>query len=108
MDCINNHISTDERLDGMLRSSGQLVGLPVVIVTTHSLEVPCDLNHLTFEQKLLASIGVDGCGKPALRVKYIDSCTLALSNCNSQKKLKDAFAYDNTLKTFALVLNKTA
>lgn len=107
MDCINNYIATDDRLNGMLRSSGELVGLPIVDVTGHTSMVPCSHNHLTFEQLLLASIGVDGCGKPALRVKYIDSCTLAIT-CAKPKGLIDMFAYDATSKTFALVLNKTA
>jgi hypothetical protein len=107
MDCINNYIATDDRLNGMLRASGNLVGLPITEVSGHTSAVPCSHNHLTFEQLMLASIGVDGCGKPALRVKNIDSCTLALT-CAQPKGLIDMFAYDATLKTFALVLNKTA
>lgn len=107
MDCINNYIATDDRLNGMLRSSGELVGLPIKVVTTHASRVPCSHNHLTFEQLMLASIGTDGCGKPALRVKYINSCTLA-KTCAQPKGLIDMFAYDTTLKTFALVLNLTA
>lgn len=106
MDCINNYIATDDRLNGMLRKSGELVGLPVTVVTTHSSVVPCSHNHLTFEQLLLLCIGVDGCGKPAFRIKYIDDCDLAIT-CAQPKKLIDIFAYDETLKTFALVLNKT-
>lgn len=106
MDCVNNHISTDDRLKGMLRASGNLVGMPITIVTTHTSRVPCSHNHLTFEQLLLASIGTDGCGKPAFRVKYIDSCILALT-CSQGKGIIDMFAYDESLKTFALVLNKT-
>jgi len=107
MNCTNNHISTADRLNGMLRQSGELVGLPVTVVTTHASKVPCSHNHLTFEQLLLLCIGTDGCGKPAFRIKYIDSCTLALT-CSKPKSLIDSFAYDATLKTFALVLNKTA
>ncbi len=106
MDCINNYIATDDRLNGMLRSSGELVGLPITEVTGHTSMVPCSHNHLTFEQLMLASIGTDGCGKPALRVKYIDSCTLALT-CAQPKGLIDMFAWDETLKTFAVVLNYT-
>ena len=108
MDCTNNYIATPDRLNDMLRSSGELVGLPVTIVTTHASVVPCELNHLTFEQLLLACIGTDGCGKPAFRIKYINSCTLAYNVCSKPKSLIDMFAYDATLKTFALVLNKTA
>mgnify|MGYP003468271434 FL=1 len=107
MDCINNYIATDDRLNGMLRSSGELVGLPVITVTTHASRVPCSHNHLTFEQLFLQSIGTDGCGKPALRVKYINSCTLA-KTCAQPKSMIDMFAYDANLKTFAVVLNLTA
>lgn len=106
MDCTNNHISLDDRLNGMLRKSGELIGLPVTVVTTHDSVVPCSHNHLTFDQLLALSIGTDGCGKPALRIKYIDTCTLAIT-CAKPAKLSDSFAYDATLKTFALVLNKT-
>ena len=107
MDCINNYISLDARLNGMLRKSGELVGLPITEVTGHTSMVPCSHNHLTFSQLLEASIGTDGCGKPAFRVKCIDSCDLALT-CAQPKGLIDMFAYDSTAKTFALVLNKTA
>jgi hypothetical protein len=107
MDCTNNYIATDNRLNDMLRVSGNLTGLPIKTVTGHTDSVPCSHNHLTFEQLLLQCIGVDGCGKPAFRVKFINSCNLAYT-CAQPKSLIDIFAYDSTAKTFALVLNQTA
>jgi hypothetical protein len=91
----------------MLRKSGDLTGLPVKVVTGHTSPVPCTHNHLTFEQLFLLCITTDGCGKPAFRIKYINSCALA-TTCARPKELIDIFAYDATLKTFAIVLNLTA
>ena len=107
MDCKNNHIDLDSRIDGMLRSLAGLTGIPVITVTGHTSIVPCSHNHLTFDQLIALTIGTDGCGKPAFRVKYINSCVLA-KTCSKPKSIIDAFAYDASAKTFALVLNLTA
>lgn len=92
----------------MVRKSGVLAGLPIVAVEGHHENaVNCQKNHLSFEQLLALCIGVDGCGKPAIRVKYIDSCT-PFTNCANNDKdpiLNHVFAYDATLHTYALVLN---
>lgn len=109
MDCNINHIPLEEHLKAMLRKSGGLAGLPIVEVSGHISKIPCDKNHLKFEDLLAASIGVDGCGKPALRVKIINSCTpyLDCKNNSESNWMQLPFAYDYNDKTFALVLNRT-
>jgi hypothetical protein len=95
----------------MLRKSGDLVGLPITEVTGHTENaINCDRQHLTFMDLIKLSIGVDGCGKPALRVKKIDTCTLnaTCDNAVVNDNLNKIFAYDSTEKTFAIVLNETA
>lgn len=94
----------------MLRKDGDLVGLPIVEVSGHTQNaINCGNAHLTFEDLLKLSIGVDGCNKPAIRVKYIDSCD-ALVNCTTnvdQNPLNKMFAYDSSAKTYAIVINKS-
>jgi hypothetical protein len=110
MDCNNNHLDLAKHLNAMLRVSGALVGLPIVEVSGHTEKaVNCELAHLTFEDLVKKSIGVDSCGKPAIRVKFIDSCTYKTQCANNgvQDNLREMFAYDSTAKTVALVLNKS-
>lgn len=94
----------------MVRKSGILAGLPIVEVEGHyENPVTCSKNHLSFTDLLALCIGVDGCGKPAIRVKIIESCT-NFTNCQNNDKdpiLNHVFAYDATLKTHALVLNRS-
>ena len=113
MDCTDNFISVENRLVGMLRTSGVLTGIPVITSAGHTAVIPCELNHLSFEQLLAACIGIDGCGKPAFRIKKIDSCVGI--DCDKAEVLNIDpsditifFAYHPTEKTIALVLNETA
>lgn len=111
MDCNTNHIPTGKQLEAMLRTSGNLVGLPIVAVTGHTDNaLNCNNNHLTDEELLRLCIGVDSCGKPAIRVKFINSCT-TLKDCNNKSEanpFRRAFAYDSTTKTYALVINQSS
>lgn len=111
MNCETNHLSVKKHLNSMVRKSGVLAGLPIVEVSVgyHENAVNCGLNHLSFEQLLAKCIGVDACGKPAIRVKYIASCDVFTTCANNDKDSisNHVFAYDATLKTFALVLNKS-
>jgi len=96
-------------LTSMARKSGTLVGMPIVEVSGHNTQaLQCDDGlPRTFESLLAASIGVDTCGKPALRVKFIDSCDVQI-DCNvGGDILSQIFAYEPTTKTFALVLNQS-
>lgn len=108
MDCTNSYIELEKHLAAMLRKSGSLIGLPLVEVSGHeSQAINCNNSHLTIVDFLRLSIGVDGCGKPALRVKFIDTCD-TLVNCANNvnaNPLAQMFAYDATEKTYALVLN---
>jgi hypothetical protein len=108
MNCATNHLSVKKHLESMARKSGVLVGLPITEVEGHEENaMSCGKNHLSFEQLLALCIGVDSCGKPAIRVKYIDSCE-TMRNCTNNDKdplLNQTFAYDAGRKTFALVLN---
>lgn len=114
MNCSDNHLPLKQHLDNMLRKSGVLNGLPIVEVangthTENALSCGLETNHLSFDDLMRKSIGVDACGKPALRVKYIASCTYR-KDCNKNDvndNFNSMFAYDSTLKTFALVLNKS-
>lgn len=111
MNCSDNHIPVKKHLENMTRKSGALVGLPIITVTGHTESaLRCDNNHLKFEDFLALCIGVDGCGKPAIRVKKIDSCDPFFTCANNDKDplLNQVFAYDSTTKTYALVLNETA
>lgn len=110
MDCNDSHLPLKQHLDAMLRVDGELNGLPMVEVEGHTENaLSCDKNHLTLEDLFRASIGVDTCGKPAIRVKKISSCevkkTCAISNVDDL--LRSMFAYDATEKTFALVVNES-
>lgn len=110
MNCSDNHIPVKKHLENMARVSGALVGLPIVEVSGHAENaLTCKNNHLSFSDLLALSIGVDSCGKPAIRVKFVDSCETFLTCSNSDKDplLNQVFAYDSTLKTYALVLNKS-
>lgn len=110
MNCSDNHIPINKHLENMARKSGQLVGLPIVEVSGHTdSALRCDNNHLNFSDLLALCIGVDGCGKPAIRVKIIDSCETFLSCSTTDKNplLNQVFAYDSTEKTYALVLNQS-
>lgn len=108
MNCSDNHLSLKQHLDAMLRVSAPLAGLPIVEVSGHEENaLKCDLNHLTLDDLFRASIGVDSCGRPAIRVKYIASCDLkkTCTNNSVDDLLRSMFAYDSTTKTIALVLN---
>lgn len=109
MNCNDNHIDVKKHINSMLRVSGVLVGLPIVAVTGHEDNaINCEkTQHLNFEQLLALSIGTDTCGKPALRVKYIESCTYkkVCANNDWDENFRSLFAYDSTLKTYALVLS---
>lgn len=110
MDCTDAYIDVLKHINSMLRVSGVLIGLPIVEISGHTDNaLNCDNNHLKFEDLLRLSIGVDACGKPALRVKFIASCDLnkTCSNNDVQDNLRQIFAYDSTEKTFALVINKS-
>lgn len=112
MNCNDNYLSLTTHLNNMVRHSGNLNGIAIVEVTGHTsnaLSCGLDTTHLTFEQLLLKSIGTDPCGKPAIRVKFIATCTY-LKNCELAGVSNDfsrMFAYDATAKTFALVINKS-
>lgn len=110
MECKTNHIPLIKQLEAMLRKSGVLMGLPIVAVEGHADQaLRCDNNHLTFEDLMKSSIGVDGCGKPALRVKFIDSCDTVTTCKNNvdENPLNQMFCYDATLRTYALVINQS-
>lgn len=110
MTCTDAHIDLMKHINSMLRVDGVLIGLPIVAVEGHTENaLNCDNNHLTYEQLMKLSIGVDSCGKPALRVKFIASCDLnkSCSNNDVQDNLRQTFAYDSTLKTYALVINQS-
>jgi hypothetical protein len=111
MDCNTSHFDLKHHLTAMLRKSGALVGLPIIEVSGHtSAAFNCDNAHFTFEDFVRASIGVDSCGKPALRVKIIDTCDV-LVNCSNNvdaNPLSQMFAYDATEKTYAVVLNRAS
>lgn len=109
--CGNSHLDLNTLINSSLRKTGALTGLPIVEVTGHTENaINCDRQHLKFEDLLKLSIGVDGCGKAAIRVKFIDTCDLD-SSCQNNDRLEDnlrkMFAYDSNTKTFALVLNKS-
>lgn len=110
INCGDNQVPLKSYLNSMVRVAGPLSGLPIVVVTGHTENaLKCDNNHLGFEDFLKLSIGVDPDGKPAIRVKYIDSATTVLDCGNNAKDplLNQVFAYDSTAKTYALVLNKS-
>jgi len=110
MDCSNNNYPLIHHLTAMARKSGSLIGMPIVAVSGHNDQAAqCDDGlPRTFEKLLTASIGVDSCGKPSLRVKFIDSCETQIScKIESDNILDQIFAYDATNKTFALVLNQS-
>lgn len=110
MDCNNNYLPLKQHLEAMLRVAAPLKGLPIVEVTGHEENaLNCTNNHLTFEDLLKASIGVDSCGKPAIRVKFIDTCETekTCANNSDADPLRGMFAYDSTTKTIALVINKS-
>jgi len=107
MNCNDSHIDLKFFLANMLRlSTGGLKGLPYIIVTGHDEPaINCNNSHLTYEDLLKLSIGVDGCDKPAIRVKVIESCDPVLSCAHNTSPLNDVFAWDPTTKTYALVMN---
>lgn len=110
MDCANSYLELKKHLNAMLRKSGALVGLPIVEVSGHaSAAINCENSHLTFEDFMRLCIGVDACGKPALRVKFIASCTTLVTCANNDdaNPLGKMFAFDATAKTYALVINKS-
>lgn len=113
LNCNTNHLPIDKIVTSLLRkvAASGLVGLPIVEVAGHNTPaMNCDNNHLKFEDFLRLVIGIDGiCGKPALRVKIIDSCDLDI-NCENQNEanpLNKMFAYDAVLGTYAIVLNRS-
>lgn len=110
MNCSDNHLPLKSHMDAMLRTSGSLAGLPIVEVDGHTENaLSCGKNHLTLDDLFRASIGVDSCGKPALRVKFIASCDVkkTCTNNSVDDLLRSMFAYDSTTKTIALVLNQS-
>lgn len=113
VNCVTNHLPIMQVIKSILRKDAatKLVGLPIVEVSGHTEPaVTCKNSHLKFEDFLSLSIGVDaGCSKPALRVKYIDSCDANTDCANNAdpNPLNNIFAYDSTAKTYALVLNKS-
>lgn len=112
MDCNDNFLGLATHMQAMARVSGALIGMPIVSVTGHTSQaLQCDDGlPRTFEKLLAASIGVDSCGKPAFRVKFIDSCNTKVdcSNNTNMNFLDQMFAYDATAKTFALVINQSS
>lgn len=111
MDCNNNHLPLVKHLAPMLRKTGNLVGLPIVAVTGHTDNaINCENSHLTFEDLFKRSIGVDSCGKPAIRVKFINTCSTLVTCANNDdaNPLQKMFAYDSTTKTYALVINQSS
>lgn len=112
MDCKDQNVSTLELLTKMLRELKPLAGLPIVIVTGHTENaIQCNSGkNLNIDDLFRASIGVDSCGKPALRVKIINTCEVK-ANCavpTGFDPMRDMFAYDSTAKTIALVLNQSS
>jgi hypothetical protein len=108
MECKKSHIPLNKQLEAMLRVSGVLLGLPLVEVEGHADQaLRCDNNHLTFEDLVKSCIGTDSCGKPALRVKFIDSCNTKTTckNNGDADPLKQMFCYDASAGTYAIVLN---
>jgi hypothetical protein len=110
MDCNSSYLPAEHQVQTLLRTNGTLNGLGVVEIPNTNLvpAINCDNNHLTFVDLLLLSIGVDGCGSPALRVSEILSCDL-VKNCenNNFDFLNTIFAYDTVLKVYVLVLVKS-
>lgn len=112
MNCSDNHLPLEKHLRAMVRKSGVLCGLPIIEVsgyTTNAMKCGDDLNHLSFTDLILKCIGTDACGRPAIRVKYIASCTLKM-NCNLNdvsSEMNSIFAFDTATKSYALVLNKS-
>lgn len=111
--CKTSHIQLENLLSAMLRKSGVLIGLPFVAVGenthTENAMICRKSSHLSVEQLILNCIGVDSCNKPAIRVKYINSCD-NLVDCiqkDNAQPFRRMFAYDSTLKTFALVINQS-
>lgn len=110
MDCNDNYLGLNAHMQAMARVSGALIGMPIVAVAGHTSQaLQCDDGlPRTFEKLLAASIGVDSCGKPAFRVKFINSCNTK-ADCNINMNFLDQmFAYDATAKTFALVINQSS
>lgn len=112
MNCTDNYLPLGEHLSQMLRKSGKLVGLAITEVTGHTDNAQsCGLSHLTYDQLMARAIGTDACGKPALRVKFIATCTSnkTCTNKDVVKKVdfRQMFAFDATTKTVAWVLNKS-
>lgn len=112
MDCKTNHIPLNDHLRSMLRKSGRLKGLPIVEVTghtEHAMSCGAENSHWKFEDFMAASIGVDTCGKPAIRVKFIHSCTneIECANNTNTNVFAEMFAYDKSAKTYCMVINKS-
>lgn len=109
MNCENNHLSLEKQLTRMLRTVGGLTGLATVKINSgYTAKIPCDLNHLSFEDLIKRSVGVDSCGRPAIRIKYIATCNLK-KDCNNndvENQFNQMFAYDTVTRSFALVLNQ--
>lgn len=112
VNCNTNHLPIGEILKSILRKDAttKLVGMPIVEVSGHDEPaITCKNNHLKFEDFLSLSVGVDACGKPALRVKNIATCDVDMNCANNSdpNPLNKIFAYDSTTKTYAIVLNKS-
>lgn len=112
VNCTTNHLPIEQVLKSILRKdAGGLVGMPIVEVSGHeSPAINCKNNYLKFNDLLSLSVGVDPCGKPALRVKFIDTCEVDLTCVNNTDAnvLNKIFAYDETAKTYAIVLNQSS
>lgn len=112
MNCVNNHLTLEQQVNRMLRTTPGANGLTgiatIKMLSGYTNKIPCDLNHLSFTDLLLRAIGVDSCGKPAIRVVYIATCN-PQKDCNNnavENQLTQCFAYDVPTKSFALVLNQ--
>lgn len=109
MVCKDSNLPTDQLLKNSLRFNGTLTGLAITEVTGYTEVIPCSLKHLSFDDLLRASFGIDACGKIALRVKNIATCDTLITckNSSNENQLSEMFAYDSATRTIALVLNKS-
>lgn len=114
MNCDTNYFSLLSNLRAMARISGSLVGPAMVLVqegshTEQAIRCGAENGHMTFENFMQASIGTDGDGLPAIRVKLIQSTQPQITCATNDdiNSINQFFAYDSTTKTYALVLNLT-
>lgn len=111
INCKDNHIPLDKYLAAMLRVAGALTSMPIVAVTGHTeAAINCNNVQLTFDDFMRLSVGVDSCNKPAIRVKFTNSCTVAKNCVNNsvENPLRKMFAYDSIQKTYAICINQSS